>query len=130
MLVNGRISAILSNNGSEFAKYFEEACKKLGITHIFTRVRTPQDNSMDERFNRTVKEEFMQVNEYFEEYLAEKDLTRANKELTEWLVFYNFTRPHQTLNYLTPMQYTSQRVSAMYPASTNECLGHDTFRNN
>jgi transposase len=119
ILIDGKIAAILSDNGSEFAKYFEEACKRLKITHIFTRVRTPQDNPMDERFNRTVKEEFMEINDYFEEYLAEKDLVKANKELTEWLVFYNFTRPHQALNYLTPMQYTCSKVSAMYPASTN-----------
>lgn len=102
-LVDGRIAAILSDNGSEFAKYFEEACKRLKIVHIFTRVKTPQDNPMDERFNRTLKEEFIKVNEYFEEYLADTDLTKANRELTKWLIFYNFTRPHQALNYLTPM---------------------------
>ena len=38
-------------------------------------------------------------NEYFEEYLLEKSLTKANRALTDWLIFYNFKRPHQTLNY-------------------------------
>jgi len=118
VLVDGKIAAVLSDNGSEFAKYFEEACKKLRILHIFTRVQTPKDNPMDEWFNRTLEEEFMEINDYFEEYLTESDLTKANKELTDWLVFYNFIRPHQALNYLTPMQYTNQQVSAMYLAST------------
>jgi len=121
LLVDGKISAILSDNGSEFAKYFESACKRLGIAHIYTRNRTPKDNSVNERFNRTLQEEFMSLNEYFEEYLVDKDLIRANQELTNWLIFYNFKRPHQTLNYQTPIDYTyyTKQVSAMYPSSTH-----------
>lgn len=121
LLVDSKIAAILSDNGSEFAKYFEGACRKLNIIHIYTRNRTPKDNSVNERFNRTLQEEFMSLNEYFEEYLAEDTLTKANQELTNWLIFYNFKRPHQTLNYQTPIEYTNQRVSGMYPASTLVC---------
>lgn len=68
--------------------------------------------------NKTIKEEFIKVNKHFGKYMPDADLTKAKKELTEWLIFYNFTRLHQALNYLTPMQYTNQKVSAMYPAST------------
>ncbi len=59
---------------------------------------------MDAGFKRTVKEGFVEVNEYFEEHLVDADLTKANNELRGWLVFYNFTRPHQALNYLTPIR--------------------------
>jgi transposase InsO family protein len=119
-LVEGKIAAILSDNGSEFAKYFDEACRRLKIVHLYTRVRTPKDNPKDERFNRTVKEEFIEVNECFEGYLAARDLTEANRELTDWIIFYNFKRPHQALDYLTPMEYITniQQVSAMYPSHT------------
>jgi transposase InsO family protein len=124
VLAEGKIAAILSDNGSEFSRYFEEACKRLKIARLYTRVKTPQDNPRDERFNRTVKEEFMGVNENFEGYLADNDLADANRELTEWLIFYNFTRPHQALAYQTPMEYISkhQEVSAMYPSSTLTCF--------
>ena len=54
-----------------------------------------KDNAIDERFNRTVIEEFMETDEYFEPYLTETSLTKANERLTEWLIFYNFKRPHQ-----------------------------------
>jgi putative transposase len=120
LLTEGRIAAVLSDNGGEFAKYFEQACQKLGILHIFTRVRTPKDNSINERFNRTLQEEFLEVDESFEPSLAENDLTKANKLLTKWLIFYNFKRPHQALNYQTPIEYTyyTKGVSAMYPPST------------
>jgi len=72
-------------------------------------------------FNRTLQEEFMNTNEYFEEYLLEKSLTKANRALTDWLIFYNFKRPHQTLNYQTPIDYIyyTKGVSAMYPSSTH-----------
>ena len=118
VLTEGKIAAILMDNGSEFEKEFDAACKRLKITQIFTRVRTPKDNSINERFNRTLQEEFMGLDEYFEPSLAEDDLTRANKLLTEWLIFYNFQRPHQSLDYQTPMEYTTQRVLTMSPSST------------
>lgn len=105
MLTDGKIGAILSDNGSEFAKYFEEACRKLKIAHIYTRIKTPKDNAVDERFNRTIQEEFMETDEYFEPSLTNDDLTEANRHLTEWLIFYNFERPHQTLKYQTPIEW-------------------------
>lgn len=123
MLVNGKISAVLSDNVSEFAKYFDEACKRLKIIHIYTRVKTPKDNSVNERFNRTLQEEFMETDEYFESLLTETDLKEANKRLTEWLIFYNLERPHQSLNYQTPIEwynknYKLMRVLPMYSTYT------------
>ena len=121
-LVDGKIAAILSDNGSEFLKYFDEACRKLKIIHIFTRVKTPKDNAIDERFNRTIQEEFMEVDEYFEPFLARDSLIEANQRLTEWLMFYNFERPHQTLKYKTPIEwyncYKLKEVLPMYPTLT------------
>ena len=121
IVVDGKIAAILSDNGSEFAKYFEAACKKLNIAHFFTRIRTPEDNPKNERFNRTIQEEFVEVNEYFEPLLSETNLSQANRILTDWLIFYNFKRPHQALAYLTPMKYITniQGLSGMYPSHTN-----------
>lgn len=122
MLVDGKIAAILSDNGSEFLKYFDEACKRLKIIHIYSRVNTPKDNSIDERFNRTVQEEFMQTDEYFEPLLTKSTLIEANQRLTDWLIFYNFERPHQTLKYMSPMEwynhYQLKGVSPMSPSIT------------
>jgi len=120
VLVEGRIAAVLSDNGSEWSKYFDEALKKLKILHLFTRVKTPKDNACNERFNRTLQEEFIAQDENFEVYLAQDDLTSANRLLTEWLIFYNFQRPHQSLAYQTPIEYTyyTKGVLTMYPSST------------
>jgi len=82
MLVDGKIAAILSDNGSEFADLFDKACNKMGIDHIYTRLRTPKDNAVDERFNRTIQEEFMDTDLFFEPALTSDDMTEANRYLT------------------------------------------------
>ena len=129
LLVDGKIAAVLSDNGSEFAKYFEEACKRLKITHIYTRVNTPQDNSRDERFNRTLKEEFIDTDEFFEPSLAEDDLTEANKDLTKWLIKYNSYRPHQALDYKTPLEYAQETFFKVLPMwSARTILLHYPFQ--
>jgi transposase InsO family protein len=113
-LVDGKIVIVQSDNGSEFAKLFEEACMNLGIEHYYSRVRTPQDNGANERFNRTLKEEFIQLGNFYPE------VELFNPELTERLVEYNFNRPHQALGYLTPIQFLNDysKLLPMYPSST------------
>ncbi|MBI5229946.1 MAG: transposase [Candidatus Magasanikbacteria bacterium] len=43
-----------------------------------------------------------------------------NIKLTEWLIHYNFERPHQTLDYMPPINFTYKyhNVLPMYPSST------------
>jgi transposase InsO family protein len=113
-LLDGKIENIQTDNGSEFAKYFEKAAQSLNLTHYYSRVKTPKDNPFDERFNRTLEDEFIDLGH------LTNDCAIFNRELTEWLVEYNFNRPHQSLNYLTPIQFESNysKVLPMYPSST------------
>lgn len=65
----------------------------------------------------------METDEYFEPLLTESDLKEANKRLTEYLIFYNLQRPHQSLNYQTPIEwytnnYKLMRVLPIYPTYT------------
>jgi len=50
LLTEGKIAAVLSDNGGEWKKYFESACQRLNVTHLWTRFRTPKDNAINERF--------------------------------------------------------------------------------
>jgi len=51
------ISSIKSNNGREFQnEKFERFCSKLGIKHNFSTPRTPQQNGVVERNNRSLEE--------------------------------------------------------------------------
>lgn len=113
-LLDGRIENIQTDNGSEFAKYFDRACQKLNIPHYYSRPRTPKDNGTNERFNRTLKEEFLQLGN------MSLDTVIFNRRLTEWLIEYNFRRPHQSLGYSSPINfsYKYHKVLPMYPSST------------
>lgn len=115
-LSRGNIRVVHSDNGGEFAKSFITACERLNIKQIYSRVRTPKDNPMLERFNWTIQQEWL---DYSEVGLDEIDA--ANHDLTEWLVEYNSVRPHQALDYKTPLAYAAAyfpKVLPMSPAST------------
>jgi transposase InsO family protein len=115
-LLDTQIDYLQSDNGAEFQKYFEEACAKLNIQHYFSRIKTPDDHPQIERFNRTIEEEFLQLGNY----IAEVDT--FNRLLADWLIEYNFNRPHQSLGYLTPIEFTQQKnlggLSTMCPTYT------------
>jgi len=113
-LLDGKIENIQTDNGSEFAKCFVKAAEQLNLAHYHSRVKTPKDNSFDERFNRTLEDEFIALGH------LTNDCAIFNKELTGWLIEYNFNRPHQTLQYLTPIQFETNysKVLPMYPPST------------
>jgi len=98
------------DNGTEFEKYFKQACLELGIEQCYLRVRTPKDNPDCERFNQTLQTEFINLGNF------NSDPDEFNQELTEWLIEYNFGRPHQTLNYETPMNFSN--VLPMYASCT------------
>jgi transposase InsO family protein len=112
--INEPINNLQTDNGSEFALNFEKAVKKLGIKQYFSRVRTPKDNSEIERFNQTLQYEWLNDGHFT------PDCKQFNKSLTKWLIEYNFVRPHESLDYLTPIEYivNTKKVSTMYPART------------
>ena len=113
-LSQGSIQLVHSDNGSEFAGEFERACQELGIAQVYSRVRTPKDNPALERFNWTVQDEWLSLSE-----VGLDDMAEANQDLTEWLIEYNSHRPHQALDYQTPLAYACrEKVLPMSPAST------------
>jgi len=109
-LIDGRIENIQTDNGSEFEKYFNQGCQKLNLQRYYNRPRTPKDNPVSERFNRTLQDEFIDLGNF------NPDAVIFNQNLTEWLIEYNFQRPHETLNYETPIKFN--QVLPMYPSST------------
>jgi len=95
---------VLTDNGSEFKKHFNEEIKNLHLTHYHTYPRTPKMNAHVERFNRTIQEEFV---DYHTGLLL--DPMKFNHALMDWLVFYNTERVHGAFeNKLSPMQFLVQ----------------------
>lgn len=115
-LTNHQLQNLHSDNGSEFKKEFEDACQEHHIPQWYSRVHTPKDNAVLERFNRTIQEEFVEATEADPFFVEEFNLA-----LTDWLIEYNFNRPHQTLAYQTPIEYLDEyykKVLPMYSSPT------------
>lgn len=113
-LLEEKVEHIHTDNGSEFHKHFDKAIKALSLTHWWSRPHTPKDNPGNERFNRTLKDEFLSWGNFH------PDINIFNQKLTEWLVEYNAIRPHETLNYLTPLQFAEKtmHLSTMWSSCT------------
>ena len=94
------IMKIQTDNGSEFAKHFDNYCQDNNLTHFFNYPRHPESNACLERFNRTIQEQF--VNWYIDE-LDEPD--EFNRKLMTYLIWYNTEKPHRGLGNLPPMHY-------------------------
>jgi len=110
-LMGEKISRVGHDNGSEFQGIFQKTCEELSIEQYHSRPQTPKDNAVNERFNRTLQEEFISLGNFH----SEPEI--FNKDLTEWLIEYNFKRPHKSLNYQTPIQEGD--LSPMYPSCTH-----------
>ena len=99
-LLGARPEIILTDNGSEFQKHFESACQAKHINRYYSRIRTPKDNPEIERMIKT----------YIEEWLVDgkwsPNLYQMNKYITEFIYTYNTVRPHENLDYETPLAYS------------------------
>jgi len=94
-----RIKTIQIDGGSEFKKDFEKACKKRGIRLFVLPPHSPKLNGCVEKANGTHRKEFYELEE------IELSLIEHNKQLERWEYTYNYIRPHQALDYLTPNEY-------------------------
>jgi transposase InsO family protein len=113
-LLDSRVKRVGHDNGTEFEKYFKQTCKKLKIKQYYSRTKTPKDNPDNERFNQTLRQEFIDLGNF------NTNTEIFNKKLTNWLIEYNFYRPHQTLVYLTPIEYIKKnKVLPMSSSRTN-----------
>lgn len=113
-LLEEKVENVHTDNGSEFHKHFDSALQALSLAHWWSRPRTPKDNPSNERFNRTLKDEFLNWGNFH------PDTAIFNRKLTDWLVEYNSIRPHETLNYLTPLQFAEKtmHLSTMWSSCT------------
>ena len=119
-LTEGVIMNLHHDNGSEFEKDFKIACCELKLPQWYSRPHTPKDNPVLERFNRTIQEEFVEMID-----IGLENIPLFNNKLLDWLIEYNNVRPHEALDYLTPLEYIEQTtVSPMSPSCTSALIYH------
>jgi len=111
------IETVLTDNGSEFKRYFRQLMEQQGITHYHTYPKTPKMNAHIESCNGTIQAEFVDfhVPDLF------TDISAFNDKLHEYLTFYNTDRVHSSFqNRSTPFAVLSR--SAYYVSQLSvEC---------
>lgn len=93
------IRYIQTDNGLEFQRSFDEVCQHHGITHYFIHKNSPNENAVIERSFRTDQDEFYYWLEQPPQHMGE-----LNEWLQTFLREYNTFRPHQGLDYQTPIE--------------------------
>ena len=88
---------VLTDRGTEFcgradAHDYELFLALNDIEHSRTKAKSPQTNGICERFQKTVLDEFYRIAFRRKIYTTIEEL---QKDLSEWLEYYNTQRPHQ-----------------------------------
>jgi transposase InsO family protein len=92
-----RISTIRTDRGHEFQARFHWHVEDQGMRHVYIKPQTPQLNGKVERSHRTDQTEFYQL-------LTYTDDIDLNAKLRAWENFYNYDRPHLSLDGKTPYE--------------------------
>lgn len=99
----GKPYMVMTDRGSPFvSKEFHDVLEMYGIEHSMSRAHTPVDNRYIETFWKSMKTEIGKV----------QHLTLSNYliilEFYEY--YYNHERPHSSLGYCAPLDYTTPTV--------------------
>lgn len=94
-----KVKAIQIDGGSEFRAEFETECQSRGIILFALPPRSPKLNGMVERMQRTSREEIYDIK------AVPEDIDEHNQLLIYEDYIYNFVRPHDSLDLLTPDEY-------------------------
>lgn len=97
-----------SDQGSQFtSKKWTELLKNKGILISMDGVGRCQDNIYIERFWRSMKYEAYYLNEY-------ENYETLYLGVKNYIEFYNYKRPHQSLNYQTPYERLKRSIELVH----------------
>lgn len=101
--VRGYPRMIRVDNGPEFSsRNFKQWASNRGIEILYIQPGKPAQNGLIERFNRTFREEVLDMN-YFD------SLDEVKKISINWVEKYNHRRPHDSLMGMTPIKFSNWR---------------------
>jgi transposase InsO family protein len=115
---------ILSDNGSEFGNRltkqkekhpFERLLIEMGIKHRYTKPYRPQTNGKIERFWRTIEEQLIEGTDF-------DSKEELQKELVQYLYYFNHLKPNQALGGKKPVEMVEVNNNTLTPAAGLEIL--------
>lgn len=93
---------VLCDNGSEFtSKELDRWAYENNVSLDFSRPGRPMDNGYIESFNGSLRDECLNTNWF----LSFED---AKTKINSWREEYNVSRPHMSLNYLSPLEFVEK----------------------
>ncbi len=106
----GKPSRIRCDNGPEYiATSMAEWADKRGIKLDYIQPGKPQQNAYVERYNRTVRHEWLEMNAF-------NSIEEAQETATKWLWTYNNERPNMAIGGITPAMKLRQ-FNALNPST-------------
>ena len=104
----GRPQTIRCDNEPENISHnLQQWAKDWGIQMQYIQPGKPQQNAYVERFNKTVRYEWL--SQY-----CWQDLQEIQQYATDWMWQYNHQRPHMALGGITPKQHLANAASDFY----------------
>lgn len=101
----GKPEYIRCDNGPEYiSKTIRLWAKKQKITILYIQPGNPQQNAYVERYNRTVRHEWLNMYEF-------TSIEQAQEEADKWLWMYNNERPNMAIGGITPAMKLKQAVA-------------------
>ena len=89
---------IRTDNGPEFiSDALDQWCRENKITLAYIQPGRPTQNAYVERCNGNIRREFLNASVF-------QTLSQVQQKMEEWMHDYNYHRPHQALNFRTPME--------------------------
>lgn len=99
---HGAPLAIRSDGGPEFtANAFRSGLERLNILSLVIAPASPWQNGFIESFNGKARDEFLNVTMFL-------SLPHAQRLGEQWKRSYNTERPHSSLQYMTPEEYSNR----------------------
>ena len=100
----GSPRTIRVDNGPEFiSKALDRWAYENGVTLDFSRPGKPTDNAFVESFNGRLRDECLNAHWFL-------SLADARAKIEAWRSFYNESRPHTSLGWLTPNEYAAAAI--------------------
>ena len=107
--------SILSDRGIQFCSWngvtaFQLELRAHNIDHLLAREQHPETIGKIEAFHKTIKRELLTTTEF-------SSIEEAKERIHDYIMFYNFARPHMGIDNQTPAERYFKSLKAFNPQS-------------